>query len=63
MRALNCAYCAAGKAKQKSLKMVNIADPGNEKDGYRDYLDLSTILKNEKYLAPMNPNWQLLVVE
>ena len=33
MRALNCASCAAGKAKQKSLKKVNIADPGNEKDG------------------------------
>ena len=46
---LNCSSCAAGKAKQKSFKKVLIVDPDNEKEGYRAYLDLSTIKKNEKY--------------
>ena len=62
MIVLNCASCAAGNAKQKPLKKVSFVEPGNEKDGYRAYLDLSTIKKNENYLTPTNPNWQLLVV-
>ena len=62
MKALNCASCAAGKAKQKSLKKVNFVEPDNEKDGYRAYLDLSTVKKNENSPMPTNLNWQLLVV-
>ena len=58
---LNCASCAAGKVKQKSLEKIKIVDPDNEKEGYRAYLDLS-IKKNEKYLYPSNPNWQLILV-
>ena len=56
MKTLNCASCAAGKAKQKSLKNINFVEPDDEKDGYRAYLDLSTIKKNEKYSYPNNPN-------
>ena len=62
VQSLNCSPCAAGKAKQKSLKKVTIADSGDEKDGYRAYLDLSTVKKNEKYPTPSNPNWRLIVV-
>ena len=62
MRALNCASCAVGKAKQTLLKKANFVEPGNEKDGYGAYLDLSTIKKNENYLTPTDLNWQLLVV-
>ena len=61
-KSLNCSSCAAGKAKQKSLKKVTIVDSGNKKDGYRAYIDLSTVEKNEKNPTPMNPNWQLIVV-
>ena len=32
---LNCSSCAAGKAKQKSLKKIKIVDPDHEKKGYR----------------------------
>ena len=63
MRVLHCASCAGGTAKQKLLKKVNFVEPGDEKDGYRAYLDLSTIKQNKKYPAPTNLNWQILVVE
>ena len=62
MKTLNCASCAAGKAKQKSLKKVNFVEPDDEKDGSRAYLHLSTVKKNENFPTPTNPNWQLLVV-
>ena len=62
MKALNCASCAAGKAKQKLLKKVNFMETDDEKDGYRADLDLSTAKKNENYPMPTKPNWQLLVV-
>ena len=45
---LNCATCMAGKTNQKSLKKVSILDPEDEKDGYRAYLDILMIKKNEK---------------
>ena len=48
---LNCLSCAAGKAKQKSLKKITIVDPDNEKEGYRAYLDLSTIKKMKMSLS------------
>ena len=44
---LSCAACAAGKANQKLLKKVSVLDLKDEKDGYRAYLDISTI-KNKK---------------
>ena len=59
---LNCATCATGKAKQKSLKKVRLLDPDDEKDGYHAYLDISTIKKNEKYPVTPNPNWRMIVV-
>ena len=59
---LTCSSCAAGKAKQKSLTKIMIVDPDDEKKGYRAYLDLLTIKKNEKYSYPSNPSWQLAVV-
>ena len=59
---LNCAACAAGKAKQKSLKKVSALDPKDEKSGYWTYHDILTIKKNEKYPLPTNPNWRLIVV-
>ena len=62
VQSLNCSSCTAGKAKRKSLKKVTVVDSGNEKDGYRAYLDLSTVKKNEKYPTPTNPNWRLIVV-
>ena len=62
MKALNCPSCAAGKAKQKSLKKVNFVEPDDEKDGYRAYLNLSTMKKNKNYPMPTNPDWQLMVV-
>ena len=58
---LNCSSCAAGKAKQKSLKKIKIIDPDNEKEVHRAYLDLLTIKKNEEYPYPSNPNWWLIV--
>ena len=59
---LNCAACAAGKAKQKSLKKASVSDPKDEENGYRAYLDFSMIKKNEKYPVPTHPNWMLIVV-
>ena len=58
---LNCAACMAGKAKQKSLKKVIVPDPGDEKDGYRAYLDILTIEKNKKHPITTNPNWRMIV--
>ena len=58
---LNCA-CMAGKAKQKSLKKVSILDHKDEKNGYRAYLDILTIKKNEKYPVPINLNSRLIAV-
>ena len=52
----------AGKAKQKSLKKLSVPDPEDEKDGYRAYLDISTIKKNEKYPVTTNPNLRMIVV-
>ena len=57
VQSLNCSSCAAGKAKQKSLKKVTIVDSGDEKDGYRAYLDLLMVKRSEKYPTPTNPNW------
>ena len=62
MKALNSAFFAAGKAKQKLLKEVNLVEPDDEKDGYRAYCNVSTIKKNKNYPTPTNPNWQLLLV-
>ena len=59
---LNCAGCAAGKAKQNSLKKMMFFDPDDEKDGYCAYLDNSTVKKNEQYPVPLNPNWRMIVV-
>ena len=59
---LNCATCTAGKTKQKLLKKVSIPDPDDEKDGYRAYLAISTIKKNEKYLITLNPSQRMIVV-
>ena len=59
---LNCATCMAGKAKQKSLKKVSVPNPEDEKDGYRAYLDISMMKKNEKYPITTNPNWRMIVV-
>ena len=47
---LNCAACAAGKAKQKSLKKVSVPDPKDEKNRYRTYLNISMIKKNKNIL-------------
>ena len=55
---LNCAACVA---KQKSLKKVNVPDPKDE--GYRAYLDISMVKRNEKYPVTTNPNWRLIVVQ
>ena len=52
---LNCVAFAAGKAKHKSPKKVLIVDPDDGKEGYRGYLDLSTIKKNNNYPHPNNP--------
>ena len=53
---LNCASCAAGKAKQKSLKKVSVPDPNDKVNGYRAYLEISTVKKNEKYPVLSNLN-------
>ena len=45
---LSCTACVAGKAKQKSLKKVSVPDPKDEANGYRAYLDISMIKRNEK---------------
>ena len=58
---LNCLSCAAGKAKQKSLKKITIVDPDNEKEWYRAYLDLSTIKKMKMSLSNQ-PKLALIVV-
>ena len=39
VQSLNCSSCTAGKAKQNSLKKVTVVDSGDEKDGYRAYVD------------------------
>ena len=57
IKALNCASWAEGKAKQTSLKKVNFMEPDDEKNGYRAYLNFSTVKKNENYPMPTNPNW------
>ena len=59
---LNYATCAEGKAKQKSLKKVNVPDPNDEANGYRAYLDISTVEENSKYPVPSNLNQHLIVV-
>ena len=59
---INCASCAAGKAKQKSLNKVKIPDPDDEKNWYRAYLDISTVRKAENMPVPPNPNWCIIVL-
>ena len=59
---INCASCAAGKAKQKSLNKVKIPDPDDEENGYRAYLDISTVRKAENMPVPPNPNWRIIVL-
>ena len=59
---INCASCAAGKAKQKSLNKVKILDPDDEKNWYRAYLDISTVRKAENMPVPPNPNWRIIVL-
>ena len=56
-RTINCASCAAGKVKQKSLNKVKIPDPDDEKNWYRAYLDISTVKKANNMPEPPNPNW------
>ena len=58
----NCASCAVGKAKQKSLNKVKIPDPDDEKNSYRAYLDISTVRKAENMPVPPNPNWRIIVL-
>ena len=59
---LNCAACAAGKAKQNSHKKVSVPDLNDEANGYRAYLDISMVKKTEKLPVPSNLNWWLIVV-
>ena len=59
---INCASCATGKAKQKSLNKVKIPDPDDEKNWYRAYLDISTVRKAENMPVPPNPNWRIIVL-
>ena len=54
---INCASCAAGKAKQKLLNKVKIPDPDDEKNWYRAYLDILTVKKVNNMPEPPNPNW------
>ena len=61
-RTINCASCAAGKVKQKSLNKVKILDPDDEKNWYRAYLDISTVKKADNMPAPPNPNWRIIVL-
>ena len=61
-RTINCASCATGKAKQKSLNKVKILDPDDEKNWYRAYLDISTVKKADNMPTPPNPNWQIIVL-
>ena len=59
---INCASCATGKAKQKSLNKVKNPDPDDEKNWYRAYLDISTVKKANNMPDPPNPNWQIIVL-
>ena len=59
---LNCATCMAGKAKLQLFKKARVLDPEDEKDGFRAYLDISTIKKKEKYTVTINLNWRMIVV-
>ena len=59
---INCASCAAGKAKQKSLNKVKVPDPDDEKNWYRAYLDISTVKKADNMTEPPNPNRQIIVL-
>ena len=59
-QSLNCAAYVAGKVKQKSLKKVSDPDPKDEVNGYRAYLDISTVKNNKKYPVPTNLNWRLM---
>ena len=61
-RKINCASCAAGKAKQKSLNKVKIPDPDDEKHWYRAYLDISMVKKANNMPDQPNPNWQIIVL-
>ena len=61
-RAINCALCATGKAKQKSLNKVKIPDPDDEKHWYRAYLDISMVKKANNMPDPPNLNWQIIVL-
>ena len=61
-RTINCASCATGKAKQKSLNKVKIPDPDDEKNWYRAYLDISTVKKANSMPEPPNLNWQIIVL-
>ena len=56
-KTLDCASCAAGKAKQKLLKKVDFIEPNDEKNGCKAYLNLLTVKTNEKYPTPTNLNW------
>ena len=59
---INCASCATGKVKQKSLNKVKIPDPDDEKDWYRAYLDILTVKKADNMPEPPNPNWRIIVL-
>ena len=61
-RTINCASCATGKAKQKSLKKVKIPDPDDEKYWYRAYLDILTVKKADNMPEPPNLNWRIIVL-
>ena len=56
-KTLSCASCVAGKAKQKSLKTINLVEPNDGKNGYKAYLNLLMVKTNEKYPTPTNLNW------
>ena len=59
---INCALCATGKAKQKSLNKVKIPDPDHEKHWYRAILDISMVKKANNMPNPPNLNWRIIVV-
>ena len=56
-RTINCASCATGKAKQKSLNKVKIPDPDDEKHWYRAYLDILTVKKATKSELANHSTW------
>ena len=59
---INCASCATGKAKQKSLNKVKIPDPDDEKHWYRAYLENSMVKKANNMPEPPNPIWRIIVL-